>query len=115
MLHEFALEPSLLDNWPNVRYFMGKFGVDQGRLISRYPKQWERMVLDALSCGDVEKARIVEALLRGKNRLMSRHHEWKEAMPWLTNAEAEHAKRPFHAIVAAANPNNQSFILRETD
>jgi hypothetical protein len=115
MLYEFALEPSLLNGWQIFRYFMGKFGVDQGRLISRYPRRWEKMVLDALSCGPVEKARIEESLRRGKNRLLSRYHEWQEMLPWLTNAEEEHSKRPFHAIVAAANPNNQPFILRETD
>ncbi len=115
MLHEFALEPSLLNGWQIVRYFMGKFGVDQGRLISRYPKRWERMVLDALSCPPVERARIEEALRRGKNRLLSRHHEWQESLSWLANAEAEHALRPFHGIIAADNPNNRPFILRESD
>jgi hypothetical protein len=115
MLHEFALEPSLLNGWQVVRYFMGKFGVDQGRLISRYPKRWEKMVLDALSCPPVEKARIEEALRRGKNRLLSRHNEYQESLPWLANAEAEHAVRPFHAIIAADNPNNRLFILREAD
>jgi hypothetical protein len=115
MLHEFALEPSLLNNWPNVRYFMGKFGVDQGRLISRYPKRWERLVLDGLSCGPVERARIEEVLRRGKGRLLPRFHEWRDGVPWLLNAEEEHSKRPFHAIIAATNPNAKPFILLEGD
>lgn len=115
MLHEFALEPTLLGTWQNVRYFMGKFGVDQGRLISRYPKRWERLVLEGLSCGPVEKARIEEALRRAKNRLLPRFHEWRESASWLVNAKEEHSKRPFHAIIAAANPNTQPFILLEGD
>jgi hypothetical protein len=115
MLHEFAVEPSLLGTWQNVRYFMGKFGVDQGRLISRYPRRWERLVLEGLSCGPVEKARIEETLRRGKNRLLHRFHEWRDGTPWLVNAEEEHSKRPFHAILADANPNTQPFILLEAD
>ena len=40
MLFEYAVEPVLLNNWPSFRYFYEKFGVPQGRLISRYPKHW---------------------------------------------------------------------------
>jgi hypothetical protein len=90
---------------------MSNFGVHLGRLISRYPKRWEKLVVDGLTCPDVEKARIVEALARGRGRLLPRHHEWKPELPWLENAEAEHAKRPFHAVVASTNPRNQPFIL----
>jgi hypothetical protein len=116
MLYEFALEPSLLNTWQNVRFYMGKFGVEHGRLISRYPKRWEQLVLASLSsCGQVERLRIVEALKLVKDRLLSRHHEWDDSQPWLENAEAEHARRPFHAIVAASNPRALAFILLDAD
>ena len=112
MIYEYALEPSLLSNWQYFRYFTEKFGVPKGRLISRFPKRWERMVLESLAgCGEVEKARIVESLVRIQKQVLSRHHEWNNQLDWLSNAETEHGKRPFHAVVAASNPRNREFVL----
>ena len=65
MFKEFALEPRLLHNWDRFQRFIGLFGVEQGRLIARFPKKWQQMVLDAVTCGQVEKARIEEAKITG--------------------------------------------------
>src|SRR6266481_4047429 len=104
MIYEYALEPALLSNWQNFRYFAEKFGVSKGRLISRYPRTWQRLVLESLaSCGVIERKRIEEGLIILKRHMLSRHHEWTEQLDWLSNAETEHAKRPFHAVIAALN------------
>jgi hypothetical protein len=112
MIYEYALEPALLNNWKDFRYFTEKFGVPKGRLISRFPKRWERMVLDSLTrCGEIEKARIVEALVGIQKHILSRHHEWNNQFDWLSNAETEHGKRPFHAVVASSNPRHHEYVL----
>ncbi len=112
MIYEYALEPALLSNWKDCRYFAEKFGIPQGRLISRFPRRWERMVLDSLAgCGEVERARIVECLVRLQKSILSRHHEWNNQLDWLANAETEHGKRPFHAVIAGSNPRNREFVL----
>jgi hypothetical protein len=112
MIYEYALEPALLSNWKDFRYFTEKFGVPNGRLISRYPKRWERMVLESLAnCGVIERKRIEEDLVNLKRRILPRHHEWNEQLDWLTNAETEHGKRPFHAVIAASNPRNLEFVV----
>ena len=115
MLHEFALEPALIRNWDRFQYYMSNFGIQLGRMISRFPKKWEQLVIGGLAdCGDVEKKKIVEALIRGRNRLFPRYHEWDPSLSWLANAELEHAKRPFHAVIAAANSNGRDFVLEES-
>ncbi len=112
MIYEYALEPVLLNNWKDFRYFAEKFGVPKGRLISRYPRKWERMVLASLTgCGEIERKTIEEALVNLKRYLLPRHHEWRDETDWLSNAETEHTKRPFHAVIAAANPRNRDFVL----
>ncbi|HUX87103.1 MAG TPA: hypothetical protein VMW65_08880, partial [Chloroflexota bacterium] len=112
MLHEFAVEPRLLCNWKDFRYFVENFGADRGRLIARYPKAWKRMVYDSLvSCGAVEKKRIEERLRQIDDRLLVGRTDWDAAVDWLTNAEAEHVARPFHAVLAVANPRQRSFVL----
>jgi hypothetical protein len=112
MIYEYALEPALLSNWKDFRYFTEKFGVPNGRLISRYPGRWKRMVYECLvHCGEIERKRIEEGLLRLDDRLMKRSGSWNQQLDWISNAEEEHAQRPFHAIVAASNPRNHEFVL----
>jgi hypothetical protein len=116
MLAEFALEPSLLHNWERFQRLVSLFGVGHGRLIARFPKDWELRVLAAATCGDVEKKKITEGLFRlRKSFLFHREHEWNAALSWLANAIAEHAKRPFDAILAASNPSNDADVIDATD
>jgi hypothetical protein len=116
MLAEFALEPRLLHNWDRFQRFVSLFGVAQGRLISRFPKKWQQLVLDAVTCGPVEKAKIEEALRRLLNdRLFPRYHEWRDDLAWLDNAIAEHAKRPFHAILSAGGLAGNDDVVNASD
>jgi hypothetical protein len=116
MLTEFALEPGLLHNWDRFQRFIGLFGITQGRLISRFPRKWQQPVLDSVTCGPVAKAKIEEALRRRlDDRLLPRYHEWREDLTWMDNAVAEHGKRPFHAILAAANPGGHDFVVDAAD
>jgi len=74
------------------------------------------MVYEALSgVGDLERKRIEEALARMDQRILGRVSDWDPALGWLSNAEAEHKRRPFHAIVARANPNRNSAVLEVDD
>jgi hypothetical protein len=112
MLYEYAVEPTLLNNWGNFRYFAEKFGVPQGRLLPRYPKHWKRLVYESLSnCGEIERKKIEEGLVRLDDRMLDRKHEWDDQKDWFTNGEAEHFRRPFHAILAKTNPNQRDFVL----
>jgi hypothetical protein len=112
MLYEYALEPALLNNWKDFRYFTERFGVSRGRMIARYPNRWKRLVYESLAnCGEIERKRIEEGLSRLDDRLLTRHCEWNTRLDWLANAEAEHLHRPFHAILAKASPNLRDFVL----
>ncbi|HEX3771859.1 MAG TPA: hypothetical protein VHV30_13375 [Polyangiaceae bacterium] len=105
MLYEFAVEPAVLSSWQRVRYFLDGFGPSKGRLLAEYPKRWKRMVYEALATSGVrpvEKARIEERLRSlDKSVLVSRQGAvFDPARPWLKNAEQEHARQPFRAIIA---------------
>ena len=113
MLYEYAVEPVLLNNWKDFRYFTEKFGVSQGRFISRYPKRWKKMVYESLaSCGEIERKRIEVSLETLDGCVLKRSQsQWDNQQDWLTNAEAEHFRRPFYAILARTNPNQRDFVL----
>lgn len=112
MFREYGLEPSLLNNWNDFRYFTEKFGFSKGRLISRYPKHWKRLVYESLSgCGDIDRKRITERLVQIDSLLLKRSSQWNNAIDWLGNARIEHSRQPFHAIIARDNPHSLAHVL----
>ena len=116
MLKEFAVQPSVVSNWTACRFLMDKFGYGRGRVISRYPKSWTRMVYESLNgLGPMEKKRIEVGLTRLKEALYARHHEWDSAREWVDNALEEHRQRPFCAIIADNACGQSPGIIREED
>ncbi|MBI5016763.1 MAG: hypothetical protein HZB55_14920 [Deltaproteobacteria bacterium] len=116
MVYEYALDPQLLANPKDFRYFFEKFGVARGRLIARLPSRWRKAVLDVIEAsGDwkqVEKHAIKERILHlEKNAVVARAHEWSEP-GWLKNVLAEHARKPFRAILAAGEAVDHPDLLR---
>jgi len=108
MFHEFALEPAVLSSWDRARYFLDAFGPWKGRFLAEYPKRWKKIVIDRLNCQPVERLRIVERLVQLDKRVFRSRSgaPYDEARTWLQNAETEHQRLPFHAIVAAASSTN---------
>ncbi len=103
MIHEFAVDPKALAGWQNFRYLVEKFGVSQGRLISRFPKDWRQRVLKACEdCRDVEKKRITVALERIDSKLYNAGRDFDKNVEWIPNARSSHAVDPFRAIITTA-------------
>jgi len=113
MFKEYALDPALLKNWKDFRYFTEKMGISQGRLISQYPKRWKRLVYEGLNegVGEVERLRIAEALSGIDDKLLRRGGGWSNAICWLENAENEHRRNAFAAILSVHNPKDSPYVL----
>jgi len=115
MIFEYALEPQLLSNWSRFQRVVGLFGITKGRLISRYPKRWARLVYDSVPSGTTEKSKIEIALKRvERDLLLPRNHQWDDAIDWLTNAIAEHGRAPFQAILAGG-PHANVVVIDAND
>ena len=112
MIYEFALEPSLLNSWDRFCRLTEQFGVCHGRLISRYPKRWKAMVYDSLhGVSEMERKRIEVRLQGMDEKMKGRVHHWNQNLGWLQNAEEEHERQPFHAIIAGSNPRGKIPVL----
>jgi len=116
MIHEYALEPELVATWidrQDGRYFIEKFGLGQPRIVSRYPKCWKKLAWDALqSDNEIEKKRLEELLARlGETTVKRPGAQWNPEASWLGNSVAEHARVPFHAILARHNPPRLTHVL----
>lgn len=119
MIHEYALEPELVATWGNrrdFRYFIEKFGLGQPRIVSRYPEEWRSLTWEAFQAhragNDVERTRMEVLLSRLSERMVYRHnYVWGPEHTWLENAQREHARIPFHAILARANSSGHPRTL----
>jgi len=120
MIHEYALEPELVATWGNrqvARYFVESFGLGQPRIVSRYPKRWTSLVWQAFrSDNDVQKTRLTELLaLLSERMVRRRNYAWKPESTWLENAQTEHVRVPFRAILARANPTGHPGTMTADD
>lgn len=105
MFREYAIEPAVFETWQTFRYLLDGLGPDQGRLVGTVPKQWLKRVRDAIIRGperEVHKASMIERLRRlHPSTVLSREcADFDGNLPWLTSAQREHAREPFHAIIA---------------
>lgn len=103
MIKEFAVEPkAIVSSYRDFSYVIEKFGVCEGRVISRFPKIWKRLVYEAAQArhrGTVEGKRIEERLSRLSDEVliaMSRHAGNGE---WIEVAIAEHQRQPFDYLL----------------
>jgi len=104
MLYEYAVEPQVLSTWADFRYFADRFGNGHGRLISKYPESWPRLVWEAcVESSPLNRRRIEEGLKVLRNRLMKTKRAYDERTGWLENAEHAHKSEPFHAIIASSS------------
>lgn len=105
LLHEFAVEPEMLDSWEKMRLFLALFGIPKGRMVSQYPRKWPQRVERAIRNGsakEVEKLRCIEKLkLMKETFLYDRAYQWNDTLPWLENAVQEDTRNAFRAILAS--------------
>ncbi|MBR0878554.1 hypothetical protein JQ608_15440 [Bradyrhizobium liaoningense] len=116
MLFEYAVEPKAIgSNWKDFKYLIEKFGFDRGRLISRFPKKWERDVIEVAQksgMGDVRLKSLVSRLQQAKTTALisSRRNYDPSIGDWLENALLQQVQ-PFHAIIASENRGNRAYVL----
>ena len=128
MIHEYALEPELVASWHDrmkFRFFIDQFGFGEARVVSLYPKspkRWNELVWEAFnrdfretaSTADVTRMKnllkkIMKPVAKRPGRI------WDATHDWLTNAENEHIRKPFHAILARNNPRNNAGVMHESE
>lgn len=125
MIHEYALEPEMVAAWHDPdKYdcFFKEFGSDTGRLVSRYPKRWVKLVWEAFenefgkTASPLEKKRVQKLVKQFNTLRVSRPGcFWDDSGNWLANAENEHTRKPFHTIIARNNPRTHPHVIHEAD
>jgi hypothetical protein len=116
MIYEFAVDPNVLSNWSDFRYIIEKFGVQNGRLISRFPKAWKRMVYEACeNCKVIEKKKIEEKLISIDGLLLKNSREYNSKNEWIENAIEQNSIKQFKAIISNFKSNDNDEIISASD
>lgn len=120
MIREFAIDPEALDTWERFRYVIEKFGVEHGRVISHFPKAWQRLVYEAAKdCSDTDRKRIeirLQELLRRRRRFLwsfSRHYDPDRT--WIVNAVEQHGAQAFYSIICRTSVANCETVVAVAD
>jgi hypothetical protein len=118
MQYAFAVEPALLGKWSDFRYLHEKFGVHETRMIAKFPKKWQRMVLDAASdFTEMQRKSLVKWLQRRDDLLVACERDFDMPDDWLHSAELADAKngQEFQAILACQNPRKHPKVIPSRD
>ena len=108
MFQVYAVDPKAISaNWKDAKYLIEKFGLDQGRLISKFPNKWLKEVYDgANNWHPIEKKKLEEKLAQVKAVIFSvkkRSFDPKKG-DWISQALEQHKLVPFHAIIVEEKP-----------
>lgn len=121
MIKEFALDPDAITaSYRDFCYFTEKFGLNQGRVISEFPKKWRRMVCESAQrahAGKVEFTKIVERLKSLDDEIVfdSFRPGGDGNKDWFNRALDEHVRQPFSAIIASKNPTANAKVIVAAD
>lgn len=111
MLFEFAIEPEALATWANFRYFVDRIGNGHGRLISKYPEAWPRLVWAACTETSTINRKKIEAGLNDlRNRLLKTRRRYDDGASWFQNALRADQLEPFHAIITTSTSESDRSI-----
>jgi hypothetical protein len=101
MLHEFAVEPeAIAKDWESFRYVTEKFGVEQGRVVSRFPKRWSKKVVAAANAVDQNLGKRITEKLAHERFVVSFGRTYFDDASWIANALREDGRSEFAGIIA---------------
>ena len=124
MIHAFALEPSVVANWGRLeefRFIYDKFGLGTPRVLLEIPAftEWKNAVYSAAAELDLSEKdwKRIEELFRlfAEHKCSRDEMGYEAALEWLENAELEHDRKEFRAIVASTNPRKHRAVVLDRE
>lgn len=111
MIKEYAVDPELLNNWKDFRFFTTFFSLENGRAISGYPTpgEWKKFVKENLHKRKplpMEKHKMVVALDKLTVIHSRDNSKWNDELGWLNNVIEEDKRKSFQAIILNENIKN---------
>lgn len=120
MIYEFAVDPAIVATWCQRglgSLFADHFGLGTPRIISQFPRSWEKLVWNEYRQLGHHRNRnrslLMEQILKRVSdttvRRTTRH--WDNSKSWLENTELQHQIAPFDAILSSSNPRAHTHVI----
>ena len=117
MLIECAVEPAVFANKEHFRYLEEKFGIGEGRFISKYPKHWKKLVWDACqnSTASPMERKWIEARLDRllESKFLKSKRFYHDSSGWLENVIVSDEEVEFDVIVTLERELNSRAVIAE--
>lgn len=117
MLKECAVEPGVFARREHFRYLEEKFGIGEGRFISRYPKHWRELVWQACKSSNAStmERKWIEERLRWlpKSKFLKSKRSYQEGSGWIENVLVSDRETEFDVIVTLELQPNPRAVLAE--
>ena len=108
---EYAVEPSLFDDYSQARLLLSSFGIGRGRLIAAFPRKWQREVMRRLSgYTDMQRTTLVNKLRKLDLILVARNHPYDSNRAWRDQAFECDRTDPFYAILTDGSDAHKKSI-----
>jgi len=99
---KIAIEPTSLSSWEKFRYVMEKLHFSNGLVLSKFPKRWERELLDNLDVGDIERQRIITKLQSYKSdRMLPSGTAYEPKLSWADNIQEKFYELDVDKVLAS--------------
>ena len=122
MHYEYAVDPrAITSDWKTCHLLSEKFGFDEGRLLSLFPRKWLKMAIEYVDkmegAREKEKETMVERLKVLKDECsIPSGREYKRDKTWFKNAiDTQNGKCPFRAVISNNGNDDMEFVLNVDD
>lgn len=122
MFKEYAVDPeTIASSWETCRLLIDLFGFHQGRVISRFPKRWKRLAIEAadkLEHGRKQEqvVEMIHQIGREFKILIRTGRDYTNPeLTWLDNAILAHKKVPFSGIISSTHRSDCEVVLHDED
>lgn len=90
-IHQFAIEPELISQWPYFQLLWEDFGAQQGRWIAEYPAGWRKKVknlaLKSDKHGPIRASAIADRILQDRLKIVSCQEPYDPPTTWQKNCD----------------------------
>lgn len=124
MIREYALDPEVVAEWYDYRkwvFYREAFSGGTGRVISRYPKKWTKLVIKAFHeknptfSAESHARRQLETVLDHlvRNPMVERDSRQERFSTWIDKALAEHEQQKFDGILTTSGVDGKPEVITE--
>lgn len=114
MITVFAVDPAIFSDWSDYLSLQREFGFSKARVISKFPKKWQKMAYEASQqLTTMQQKKLTEWFNNAKSFLVKTGLPYDSQMEWIKNAEQaiSLSNEDINTIISLSNPRKNSKIL----